>query len=80
MKTQFWACYLALVLLLSGLAYIAISDASHVPLVLSDAGGVWVCVLRNYFDAARWCAATASDAGQVGDGSLVGWTGNLAVI
>ena len=36
MKTQFWACYIALVLLLSGLAYIAISDASHVPLVLSD--------------------------------------------
>lgn len=36
MKTQFWACYIALVLLLSGLVYIALSDASHVPLVLSD--------------------------------------------
>ena len=41
MKTQFWACYLALVLLLSGLAYIALTDAAPVHsdsemVVLSD--------------------------------------------
>ena len=41
MKTQFWACCLALVLLLSGLAYIALTDAAPVHsdsemVVLSD--------------------------------------------
>ncbi len=36
MKHKFWFSYLALVLLLSGLAYVAISDDADVPLALSD--------------------------------------------
>ena len=36
MKHKFWFSYLALVLLLSGLAYVAISDDTDVPLALSD--------------------------------------------
>ena len=37
MKPKFWFSYLALVLLLSGVAYFAISDDTDVPLALSDA-------------------------------------------
>ncbi len=36
MQHKFWFSYLALVLLLSGLAYVAISDDTDVPLALSD--------------------------------------------
>ena len=36
MKHKFWVSYLALVLLLSGLTYVAISDDTDVPLALSD--------------------------------------------
>lgn len=36
MKHKFWFAYLALILLLSGLAYVAISDDADVPLALSD--------------------------------------------
>lgn len=36
MKPKFWFYYLTLVLLFSGLAYVAISDVSDVPLALSD--------------------------------------------
>ena len=36
MQHKFWFFYLALVLLLSGVAYVAISDDTNVPLALSD--------------------------------------------
>lgn len=36
MKHKFWVYYLTLVLLFSGLAYVAISDDADVPLALSD--------------------------------------------
>ena len=36
MKNKFWVYYLTLVLFLSGLTYVAISDVSDVPLALSD--------------------------------------------
>ena len=36
MQKKFWFFYLAFVLLLSGVAYVAISDDTNVPLALSD--------------------------------------------
>ena len=36
MKAKFWFSYLALVLLLSAIAYVAISEETDVPLTLSD--------------------------------------------
>ena len=36
MKTKFWVIYLLVVTLLSGVAYIAISDDSDLPLTLSE--------------------------------------------
>ncbi len=44
------------------------------------AGGVRVCVLGNDVDATRWCAATASDVGKIGNRSAVVWAWNLVVI
>ena len=37
MKTKFWVIYLVVVTLLSGVAYVAISEDTDVPLALSDA-------------------------------------------
>ena len=37
-----------------------------------------MCILGNDFDAAGGCAATASDAGEVRDGSVVVWVGYMA--
>jgi len=36
MKTKFWSYYLAFVLFLCGMAYVAISDDTDMPLALSD--------------------------------------------
>ena len=42
--------------------------------------GVWFCILGNDLDATGWCAATASNAGEVRNGSTIVWTKDLVVI
>ena len=71
MKHKFWVYYLTLVLLFSGLAYVAISDDADVPLALSDSEmSVLRGTLANYRcvdDASNGCANTSCQQDPFGE-------------